>query len=236
MLGQAAEKGKPVMRQLKLISSRDEAGNIRTFVFEADGVEWTAGQHDSFVLPQAGADKADNKRWFTISSAPSEGKVNISTRISNSAFKQALNRLQPGETIDALGIAGKFTWEEESPTPVVLVAGGIGITPFRSILMERHARGKALNATLLYFGRDDNFAFRDELQKLVASHAELKVRYLIGEPITAEKIVELAPLAEKGTVYLSGPEPMVTSVGDVFKERGVALKQDWFPGYNEQNY
>lgn len=224
------------MRQLKFLSSHDEAGNIKTFVFAADGMEWKAGQHDTFVLTQAGPDKADNKRWFTIASAPSEGKIYLSTRISDSPFKQALSRLKPGDTIDALGIAGKFTWEEESPTPMVLVAGGIGITPFRSILLERHARGKSLNATLLYFGRDENFAFREDLQRLAELHPELKVRYLIGELISAEKILELAPQAQKGTVYLSGPEPMVTKVGNAFKERGVAIKQDWFPGYDEQNY
>ena len=58
--------------------------------------------------------------------------------------------------------------EEMRPTALVLnlLAGGIGITPFRSILIERHARGKSLNATLLYFGRDENFAFREDLQRL----------------------------------------------------------------------
>lgn len=224
------------MRQLKFLSSRDEAGNIKTFIFDAGDLQWSAGQHDTFVLPQAGTEKSANRRWFTIASAPSEGKVYLSTRLSNSAFKQALNRLKPGDTIDAQGIAGKFTWEDETATPVVLVAGGIGVTPFRSILIERHQRGKKINASLLYFGRDDKFAFRDEFQKLAEQHPEFKVRYLINEPISAEKIIELEPLAEKSTIYLSGPEPMVESVGNAFKARGIALKQDWFPGYDEHNY
>lgn len=224
------------MQQLKFLSSRDEAGNIKTFIFEAGDLQWSAGQHNTFILPQAGTDKADNKRWFTIASAPSEGKVFISTRLSGSAFKQALNQLKPGDTIDALNIAGKFTWEDESPTPAVLVAGGIGVTPFRSILIERHQRGKKLNASLLYFGRNDQFAFREEFQKLAELHPELKVRYLINEPISVEKIIELEPQAEKATIYLSGPEPMVESVGNALKARGIALKQDWFPGYDEHNY
>lgn len=224
------------MRKLKLLSSHDETGNIKTFVFEAGDTLWTAGQHDTFVLEQAGADKALNRRWFTVASAPSEGKIWISTRISDSPFKQALNRLKPGDTIDAQGFAGRFIWEEDSPAPVVLVAGGIGITPFRSILLEREARGKPLNATLLYFSRDEHIAYRKEFDRLAQAHPEFAVRYLIGEPITAEKIAELVPLTPETMVLLSGPKGMVDTVGDALKTRGVALKQDWFPGYDEQTY
>ncbi len=224
------------MRKLKLLASHDEAGNIRSFDFETAGLEWQAGQHDAFVLPQAGADKTDNKRWFTIASAPSEGRIRIATRISGSAFKQALDGLRVGDTIDALDVSGKFIWEGPSAVPVVLVAGGIGITPYRSILLERAARGLPLNATLLYFNRDDAIAFRDEFDRLTAQHAELTVRYLVGEPITVARIAELAPLADGTVVYLSGHKAMVDSIGEVLKARGIEVKQDWFPGYDETSY
>lgn len=224
------------MHQLKLLSSRSEAGNIKSFVFEHGGLHWTAGQNQAFVLPQAGLEETDNLRWFTLSSAPSEKVVQVSTRISDSAFKQALDRLQPGDSIGVRDLGGDFTWEDDSAAQVVLVAGGIGVTPFRSILLERHARGQQLNATLLYFSRDAQIAFRDELDQLCAQHPELDVRYLIGEPITAERILEEEPLTATSQVYLSGPEPMVESVGNALKQRGVNLKQDWFPGYDERNY
>lgn len=224
------------MHKLKLLASRDEAGNIRSFDFDAAGLEWVAGQHDAFVLEQAGPDKAANKRWFTIASAPSEAHVRIATRISDSAFKQELNRLRAGDTIDALEVSGRFTWDDESAVPVVLVAGGIGITPYRSILLERHARGMKLNATLLYFNRDEAIAFREELDRLAAQHPELRVRYLVGEPITVERIAAMAPLAEGSTVYLSGHKAMVDSIGEALKARGIAVKQDWFPGYDETSY
>jgi ferredoxin-NADP reductase len=224
------------MQQLKLLSSRNEAGNIKSFVFETGGLTWVAGQNQAFVLPQAGPDEADNLRWFTLASAPSEKVVQVSTRVGPSAFKQALDRLQPGDSIGVRDLGGDFTWEEDSTTPVVLVAGGIGVTPFRSILLERHARGQLLNATLLYFSRDAQIAFRDELDQLCAQHPELDVRYLIGGLITAERILDEEPQATRVPVYLSGPEPMVESVGNDLKQRGVDLKQDWFPGYDERNY
>ncbi|MOA69082.1 hypothetical protein D3C78_1970570 [compost metagenome] len=67
-------------------------------------------------------------------------------------------------------------------------------------------------------------------------HPELDVRYLVGEPISAERILDEEPLAATVPVYLSGPEPMVESVGNDLKQRGVSLRQDWFPGYDERNY
>src|SRR4051812_34255965 len=101
------------MAELKLISSHDEVGNVRTFVFETGGATWLAGQYQTYVLKQAGEAKGDNQRFFTIAAAPSEGEIHISTRVTESKFKQALNALQPGETIEAHGIEGDFTWEED---------------------------------------------------------------------------------------------------------------------------
>lgn len=223
------------MLQLKLLSSRSEAGNIKSFVFETGGLTWLAGQNQAFILPQAGSEEADNLRWFTIASAPSEGVVQVSTRISDSRYKQTLDRLQPGDTVSVRELGGDFTWED-STTPVVLVAGGIGVTPFRSILVERDALGKPLNAVLLYFNRDTQIAFRDELQQLAARHPELDVRYLIDKVISADLILDEEPRAAHLPVYLSGPEPMVESVGNELKRRGADLRQDWFPGYDERNY
>ena len=212
----------------------DEAGGVRTFVFSSNGATWQAGQYQTYELQQAGSDKKEYRRWFTIASAPSEGEIHISTRVTDSAFKQALNALQPGDTIEAHDIEGDFTWEDDAP--VVLVAGGIGVTPYRSILIERAALGRPLNATLLYFGRTDQFAFREEFDKLTASHPELKIEYIVGEHVSVEAIMARAPKAKQQPVYISGPEAMVDTVGDELKAQGITIKQDWFPGYTEQTY
>lgn len=222
------------MTQLKLLRSYDEVGNIRTFVFETGGASWQAGQYQTYELAQVPGDKDAKKRFFTIAAAPSEGEFHISTRVSDSAFKQALNALQPGDTIEAHDIEGDFTWQDD--TPVVLVAGGIGVTPYRSILLERAHLGKPLSAHLLYFGRDENFAFRQEFDQLASVHPGLKIDYLVGEPITADAILAHAPEAAQQTTYLSGPEPMVDAVGEDLQKRGITLKQDWFPGYTDKTY
>lgn len=221
---------------LSLISSRHEAGNVSTFVFENNRLEWVAGQSQAYVLPQAGGTEKENQHWFTISSAPVEETINISTRISASPFKQALNAMNPGDEISTHSLGGTFTWEEIESAPLILMAAGIGITPFRSILLQRSATGKPLNATLLYFNRSAEIPFEKELQKLSHDHSEFHIEMVIGEPVTAEKIFELAPDASERIVYLSGPAPMVSSIGTGLKERGVTIKQDRFPGYDETNF
>lgn len=221
---------------LSLISSHDEVGNVRTFVFEKKTLEWIAGQSQAYVLPQAGETEKENQHWFTISSAPVEGTINISTRISSSPFKQTLNALKTGDEIGTHSLGGTFTWEETDGPSVILIAAGIGITPFRSILHQRSATGKPLNATLLYFNRTNEIPFENELQKLRQEHSEFQIKSLVGESVTAEKIFELAPEAAERVVYLSGPAPMVSSIGSVLKERGVTIKQDRFPGYDATNF
>ena len=222
------------MATLNFIRSYDEIGNIRTFVFETQGATWQAGQYQTYELPKVEGEEGAKKRFFTIAAEPGEGEFHISTRVTDSAFKQALNALQPGDTIEAHDIEGDFTWEDDSE--VVLVAGGIGVTPYRSIIVERHAQGKKIPAKLLYFGRDEYFAFRGEFDRVVEAHPELEIEYIVGEPITADAILAHAPEAAERTTYLSGPEPMVDAIGEALTARGITLKQDWFPGYTEATY
>ena len=225
-----------VLLELSLISAHDEIENVRTFVFERKNLDWMAGQSQAYLLPQVGTTEAENQRWFTISSAPVEGTINISTRISSSSFKKALNSLNPGDTITTHSLGGKFVWEEDDESPVTLVAAGIGITPFRSILMQRSATGKSLNATLLYFNRTAGVPFQKELERLAQKHPEFHMQLMVGEPVTAEKIFSLAPKAYEQINYLSGPAPMVSNLGTALKDAGVIVRQDRFPGYDESNF
>ena len=222
--------------KLKLLASNDESGNIRTFVFETGGLEWIAGQSQNYVLRQAGDTEKSNQRRFTISSSPSEKVIHISTRVTASSFKQTLNSLAICDEIEASNLEGDFIWEEEPSDPIIMVAGGIGITPYRSILLSRQALGKRLNATLLYFNRTEEVAFRDELETLESAHPEFKVMTIFGQVLSGESILEHEPNAARQTVYLSGPEAVVESISSEFCQLNIKTKQDWFPGYDQHNY
>src|SRR4051812_13611776 len=88
-----------------------QPGNVKTFHFQKPGnFTFTAGQYQTWKLGPGKAND-DNVHWFTISAAPSAETLGITTRVTDSAFKQKLNALQPGDTIEIEKVEGDFTWE-----------------------------------------------------------------------------------------------------------------------------
>lgn len=124
---------------------------------------WEAGQFVRVELRHDDPDDEGTTRWFTNSAAPFEGVMQITTRVTGTTFKQALSQLEPGDAIELIeNPDGDFTWEE-TDVPIVFVAGGIGVTPFHSILKQRRHDGEALAVTLVYGSGSDDVAFADEL-------------------------------------------------------------------------
>lgn len=224
--------------KLNLINRKTEVPGVESFVFQpAEPASWKAGQFFHYVLHHRPTDECGSDRWFTIASAPSEKTVMITTRFANdneSTFKKALAGLNIGDSIEVSELEGDFIVEDFTKE-YVFVAGGIGITPFRSILKELDRNGVRLSATLLYANRDQNIAYKDELETFAKTNPSLKINYVISpERVDIEKIKSLVPDMEKQMFYVSGPEPMVESLGNALKEAGVPadrIKQDWFPGY-----
>lgn len=225
---------------LKLAEKENLVDNVWAFRFEpTTPLTWIAGQFIRVELPHDNPDAEGTKRWFTVSSAPYEGIVQITTRITDSTFKQALAALPVGDRLPLLEKPdGDFVWQD-SGKPLVFIAGGIGVTPFRSILKQRAHEHLPLNVTLVYGNRTDAIVFKDEFDGYAAQDLEFKLRYVTGEPLTAEKLAALVPELNSALVYLSGPEPMVEALGDQLRAAGLAaeqLKQDFFPNYTDTNY
>lgn len=96
-----------------------------------------------------------------------------------------------------------------------------------------------MSATLIYNGRTDDLPFKTELSEASKRHPEFTVQYVVGEPLTAEKLAQLVPDINASQVYISGPEPMVEALGKQLEENGLTsdnLHQDFFPHYSEANY
>jgi ferredoxin-NADP reductase len=219
-------------------SKYTEAGNVVTFLFSPEKeVSWQAGQYMHYHLEVEGGRKDDH--YFTISSAPYEKDLQISTRLTGSPFKNALDKLKVGDEITAHGPTGDFVWEDTGK-PRLMVAGGIGVTPFHSIFKQRAHDGQSMAATLLYATRDEEIPFKAELDRWQVEHPEFSAAYLVGKPLTDKLIKKHAPNLQECLVYLSGPEPMVDEIGNaLMKDQGLPkkqLRQDWFPGYTVNNY
>jgi len=227
---------KNIKTNLKLIKSYIECGDIKTFSFEPNNLSWQPGQYQAYRLIQAGMDEKDNLRYFTIASAPSEKRIDISTRMTASAFKNTLDILETGDTIEASNLGGDFLWDKDVKEPIILIAAGVGVTPYRSMLIERLKNNQKINAQLIYFNRNSEIAFLDTFTTISKLHPEFNFMPIVGEHVSSERILELAPQAKEGTVYLSGPEAMVEKIGKEFKEININIKQDWFPGYTNDNF
>lgn len=226
--------------RLKLIERIPEAAGVESFIFEPqEPISWRPGQFLHWVLHHEPTDDRGSDRWFTVSAAPYEGRVMLTTRVKadgqQSSFKKALIALETGsEMMEVSDVDGDFIVEDPS-REYVFIAGGIGVTPFRSILKQLDHDGEAIKATLIYGNRDADAPFKAEFAELETRHPEFHVRYVLApERIDEAKIRELVPDLEKPMFYVSGPEPMTDALHAVLKGMGIAserIKGDWFPGY-----
>lgn len=224
--------------KFKLVNSEPVKTDVTSFIFEPEqSVNWKPGQYFHYVLPHPNADDRGTERWFTCSAAPSEGHVTISTRLTTdqgSSFKRALQQLRPGDTIEADGPEGDFTVEDFSRN-YIFVAGGIGITPFRSILVEARHQGQQVKATLMYANRTSEIPFSEELEQIATDMPSLKIEYVVQpDRIDGNLLKKHIEAAENPIVYVSGPEPMVKSFAEQLAELGLSkenIKTDDFPGY-----
>ncbi|HKX24355.1 MAG TPA: FAD-dependent oxidoreductase, partial [Candidatus Saccharimonadales bacterium] len=128
---------------------------------------------------------------------------------------------------------GDFTVEGERP--IVYIAGGIGITPYRAILLQLDHDGADIHGRLLYANRNDDYIFREELEGVAARHNNFKVSYFTDPThIELQDIQKAASELENPLYYISGPKPMVEAYKDKLVTAGVAeadIKLDDFPGY-----
>jgi ferredoxin-NADP reductase len=136
------------------------------------------------MLPIREPDARGNVRTFTLSSSPTEDMIMITTKQGRSSFKRALFGFRKGDGIEVRGPVGSFTFQKDSPGPYVFIAGGIGITPFRSMI--KYALDKKLpqRITLLYCARtQEEFVFRKELDEWKDRHPPLSILYTVTHPI-----------------------------------------------------
>ena len=225
--------------KLILVAKRPETADVMSFMFQSDALlEWQAGQFLHYRLPHPDADDRGITRYFTIASAPFEGRVMLTTRFArerSSSFKRALRQLPVGAAVDVGEPDGDFVIGDPGGEHV-LIAGGIGITPFRAMLLDLDHRDLPMNATLLYANRTPDFTYRAELDRLTGRHPGLVVRYLVSpERLAPPAIRAVAADLAKPTYYVSGPEPFVETLGSMLSGLGVPdahVRRDYFPGYD----
>ena len=178
-------------------------------------------------------------RTFTLASAPHEPELMIATRMRDSAFKNRLKALEPGAPVTIDGPNGTMVLHADAARPAVFIAGGIGITPFLSMLRDARHRRLAHRITLFYSNRRaTSAAFLDELVALEKAHLNFRLVSMLteegGEPIGEALLHRHAGELKEPVYYVAGPPGMAMDMQGMLGSLGVTpddLQAEEFYGY-----
>lgn len=237
---------RPAGSSTTTIAGKEEVarGTIAFRLQKPEGFTFTAGQAVYATLPgQKETDTKGNIRTFSIASAPQEPELVIATRMTDSAFKRSLATLPAGLPVGIEGPYGDLTLDGDT-RPVAFLAGGIGITPFRSMILDAAARSLARDLTLFYSNRSpEDAAFLVELEQVAQENSRFRlVATMTDAPdwqgergfITRDMIERHVGDIAMPHFYLAGPPTMVAAMARMLKDAGVAaenIRAEEFGGY-----
>lgn len=217
--------------------------------FLSKKLAFTPGQYMEWTLMHEKVDSRGNRRYFTLASSPTEDTLRLGVKFNepSSSFKKAMLNLDNQTPIVATGRAGDFTLPRDKGKKLVFLAGGIGITPYRSILKYLIDKGEKRDIALFYFNKvEEEIVYRDIFRE-AQEKLGIKVIYSLTDQsripddwqgmtgrLDWEKLAAVMPDYKERTYYLSGPWSMVTAYEAMLKESGLPqaqIKKDFFPGF-----
>ena len=214
------------------------------FVFKTKRkLKFIPGQYLEWTLPHAKKDARGMRRFFTIASSTNDPDVRIGVKFyqPSSSFKRALFGMRKGDTIIASQLAGEFTLPKDKKQKIVFMAGGIGITPFRSMLDDLLDKQEKRDIIIFYSNKTlQDVAYVHLLDR---AEQELGIETLpifttqtqdFPSSVTQHLVMSSIPDYEDRIFYLSGPRGMVDAFSEILSQIGVPashIKKDFFPGF-----
>ncbi|MCS6262525.1 MAG: FAD-dependent oxidoreductase [Nitrospira sp.] len=210
---------------------------------------FTPGQFVDLTLPHPSeTNAAGNTRAFSIASAPQESTLMVATRLRDTAFKRELQRMPLGSTVQMEGPFGKLVLHADQTRPAVFLAGGIGITPFRSMVVQAAMQRSPHPMVLFYSNRrPEDAPFLEELQALQDKNPHYRFVGTMTEPAKSSRswqgetgFLNAALLSrhlvnvEKPIYYVVGPPGMVGALRTMLKEARIEdsdIRTEKFSGY-----
>ena len=223
----------------------EESPQIYTFYFEPQSdIDYIAGQFIELTVPHETPDDRGIKRWFTLSSSPTDDHLSITTRITpdSSSFKRALVSMTKGSEVHISEPMGDFVLPQDVHTPLVFIAAGIGVTPYHSMFRWLHAVNQHRDIRFIYaVDNEDDIVFQDTFDE-----ADIHATVVVANPsdawggergwLSADHILKLSEADDRSLIYLAGPEPFVETLAKDLKALKVPASRivvDFFQGYEK---
>ncbi len=208
-------------------------------------VRFFPGQYMELTIPHRKADFRGKRRYFSISSAPTDdGPITFALTMptKSSSFKHALLELEPGALVHGTSVGGDFALPRDTSEPLLLVAGGIGITPFASQLAHATDRGEKRDVTLVYAtSATGPLPYRELLERSGAhvvlygpDPGTLPAGWVYGGEgrVTGERLAQSVPDAAARRAFVSGPPALVNDLRRALRSQGARrVHSDYFSGY-----
>ncbi len=226
------------MYKVKLLAKKDVADGTMAFWFsKPEGYAFLAGQHTGWTLINPlETDAEGDSRDFSFASAPFEDNLMIASRMRDTAFKRVLHTLPVGSEIQIGEPEGHFVLHSDTARAAVFLAGGIGITPFRSLVFDAISRQLPHKFFLFYSNREPkDAAFLDELRSVTSPNYKfISIFTYQSGHLTMKQIKANLDGAVNPVYYIAGPPKMVLSLRELLTAIGVddlSVKIEDFEGY-----
>lgn len=220
-------------------------------------LKYLPGQYMELTLPHERTDQRGSRRFLSLSSSPTEPYLKFAARFydESSSFKASLIDIDQNTIITAGNLAGQFTLPEDTHYNLCFIAGGIGITPYKSMLQYIVDKNLPIKVSLIYLVPTiEDIAYKDFFDKLNNSYANIAVYYIVKQPpkdkkdlahhyfglrLSRSNLGNFLPVKQANPhnlmFYLSGSRSLVVSMREILFSANVSeanIKQDYFSGYS----
>lgn len=226
------------------------APDIFDFVFTPkEKLQFLPGQYMEWTLEHPNPDTRGNRRYFTIASSPTEENLRLGIKFyeKGSSFKNTLINISHDIPIVSAQLAGDFTLPKDEKQKLVFIAGGIGITPFRSIIKYLVDVNEKRDIVLLYANKRSSDIVYENIFDKAKTNLGIKTIYTLTDEsqipkdwfgrvgrVDEKMMREEVPDFQERIFYLSGPHSMVNAFEKTLLDMGIVkskIKTDFFPGY-----
>ena len=238
-----------MLYETRLVGKEDIAEGITSFSLEKpEGFDFKPGQFAKFTISSCDDPNKKISHYFSITDSPSDAEISFATRIRESEYKKSLTRLSLGDVVEVDGPMGDLVLSEDEKESVIMIAGGIGVTPFRSMIRSVLQNRQQKNVTLLYANQTpEGTAYYNELIGIGFAQQNINVLMILEgldedeqtealkSGVISDETIKNVTYWDNSTYYITGPPAFVEAMDSILVEKlaipAEQIKKETFVGY-----